>query len=109
MEAIITKLLTMSVTGSVVILLVLAARLMLKKMPKVFSYALWAVVLFRLLFNPLKLFMSNRKPEIEVDLRFSRLCQLILFRYPSSIRVAATASTVFLRFLPRRLLSDKMR
>ncbi|MBQ6540570.1 MAG: hypothetical protein IJL71_06065 [Oscillospiraceae bacterium] len=49
MEAIITKLLTMSVTGSVVILLVLAARLMLRKMPKVFSYALWAVVLFRLI------------------------------------------------------------
>ena len=62
MGNIITKLLTMSVTGSVVILLVLAARLMLKKMPKAFSYVLWAVVLFRLLFNPLRLFMSNRKP-----------------------------------------------
>ena len=39
----------MSVTASVVILFVLLARLLLKKGPKEFSYALWAVVLFRLL------------------------------------------------------------
>ena len=39
----------MSVTASVVILFVLLARLPLKKAPKLFSYALWAVVLFRLL------------------------------------------------------------
>ncbi|MBQ8975481.1 MAG: hypothetical protein IJ072_07165, partial [Oscillospiraceae bacterium] len=43
------KILTMSVTASVVILLVMLLRQVLKKMPKVFSYALWAVVLFRLL------------------------------------------------------------
>ena len=41
--------LNMSITGSVVIVFVLFARLVLKKAPKVFSYALWAVVLFRLL------------------------------------------------------------
>ena len=39
----------MSVTASVAILFVLLARLLLKKAPKIFSYALWAVVLFRLL------------------------------------------------------------
>ena len=39
----------MSVTASVVIVFVLLARLLLKKTPKIFSYALWAVVLFRLL------------------------------------------------------------
>ena len=39
----------MSVTTSVVIVFVLLARLLLKKAPKIFSYALWAVVLFRLL------------------------------------------------------------
>ena len=39
----------MSVTASVVIVFVLLARLLLKKAPKIFSYALWAVVLFRLL------------------------------------------------------------
>lgn len=38
----------MSLTASVVILAVLAVRL-LRRAPKVFSYALWAVVLFRLL------------------------------------------------------------
>ena len=42
-------LLDMSLTGGIVILCVLAARLALKRAPKVFSYALWAVVLFRLL------------------------------------------------------------
>ena len=41
--------LNMSITASVIILFVLLARLALKKAPKVFSYALWAVVLFRLL------------------------------------------------------------
>ena len=39
----------MSLTGSIIILFVLLARLMLRKAPKVFSYALWSVVLFRLL------------------------------------------------------------
>ena len=39
----------MSVTASAVIVFVLLARLLLKKAPKIFSYALWAVVLFRLL------------------------------------------------------------
>lgn len=41
--------LNMSITASVVILFVLPARRLLKHAPKVFSYALWAVVLFRLL------------------------------------------------------------
>ena len=43
------QILNMSLTGSAVILLVLAARLLLKRAPKIFSYALWGVVLFRLL------------------------------------------------------------
>ena len=41
--------LNMSLTGSLVILAVLAARLLLRRAPKVFSYVLWAAVLFRLL------------------------------------------------------------
>jgi len=44
-----SMILNMSITGSVVILFVLLARLALKKAPKIFSYALWSVVLFRLL------------------------------------------------------------
>lgn len=41
--------LNMSITAGIAILFVLVARFLLKKAPKVFSYALWAVVLFRLL------------------------------------------------------------
>ena len=43
------KLFNMSLTASVAIVLVILLRLMLKKAPKVISYALWGVVLFRLL------------------------------------------------------------
>ncbi len=39
----------MSLTASVVIVAVLLVRLLLRRAPKVFSYALWAVVLFRLI------------------------------------------------------------
>ena len=49
MAAIFSQILNMSMTGSVVILLVILARLLLKRSPKIFSYALWSVVLFRLL------------------------------------------------------------
>ena len=49
MAAIFSQVLNMSMTGSVVILLVMLARLILKRAPKVFPYALWSVVLFRLL------------------------------------------------------------
>lgn len=43
------ELLNMSYTASFVIVAVLIARLLLKRAPKVFSYALWVVVLLRLL------------------------------------------------------------
>lgn len=49
MQALFQTFLRMSLTGSVVILAVLLARLALMKAPKKFAYALWAVVLFRLL------------------------------------------------------------
>ncbi len=41
--------LNMSIIASIVIVAVLAIRLLLKRAPKIFSYAIWAVVLFRLL------------------------------------------------------------
>ena len=43
------KLFNMSLTASVAIVLVILLRLLLKKAPKVISYALWGVVLFRIL------------------------------------------------------------
>lgn len=42
------KILNMSLTAGVVTVLVLLVRIPLKKAPKIFSYALWAVVFFRL-------------------------------------------------------------
>lgn len=49
MTAVFEKVLNMSLTGSLVIGVVLLARLLLKRAPKAYSYALWAVVVFRLL------------------------------------------------------------
>ena len=43
------NLLNMSLTAGIIIVAVLVLRLCLHKAPKIFSYALWAVVLFRLL------------------------------------------------------------
>mgnify|MGYP000913796721 CR=1 FL=1 len=48
-EKIFLQILNMSFTASFVIILVLIARLLLKKSPKGLSYALWGVVLFRLI------------------------------------------------------------
>lgn len=49
MRIVFEQVLKMSLAGSWVILLVLIARLVLRKAPKRFSYALWALVLLRLL------------------------------------------------------------
>ncbi|MGM9601880.1 MAG: M56 family metallopeptidase [Faecousia sp.] len=49
MSNLFSTVLNMSMTGSIVILLIMLARLILKRSPKIFSYALWSVVLFRLL------------------------------------------------------------
>ena len=49
MTAIFERVLNMSLTGSIVIVVVLLARLLLRRAPKIYSYMLWAVVLFRLL------------------------------------------------------------
>ena len=49
MQAVFVKIFNMSITGSIAIAVVLLARLFLKRAPKIYSYALWAVVLFRLL------------------------------------------------------------
>lgn len=48
-EALFLQVLNMSFTVSMVILFVLLARLPLRKAPKLFSYMLWSVVLFRLI------------------------------------------------------------
>jgi len=50
MTAIFITILNMSITASIVALAVMLVRIPLKKAPKIFSYALWGVVLFRLVF-----------------------------------------------------------
>ena len=49
LEKIFLQILNMSFTASFVIILVLIARQLLKRSPKILSYALWGVVLFRLI------------------------------------------------------------
>lgn len=49
LERIFLQLLNMSFTGSIVIACVLIVRVLLQKAPKIFSYTLWSVVLFRLI------------------------------------------------------------
>lgn len=49
MEGIFLKIVEMSIAGSVCIVAVLALRVLLRRLPKVFSYMLWAVVFLRLL------------------------------------------------------------
>lgn len=67
MDKLFSAVLNMSVTGSLVILPVLLVRLLLKRFPKIFSYALWSVVLFRLLcplsFSAPVSFLNMLKPE----------------------------------------------
>lgn len=66
----IPKLFNMSLTASVVICIVLVLRLILKKVPKVVSYALWSVVLFRLLC------------PISIESDFSLICSIRQQRIP---------------------------
>ncbi len=49
LEGAFAAVLNMSIAAAVITLAVLLARLLLHRAPKAFSYALWAVVLFRLL------------------------------------------------------------
>ncbi|MBE6725822.1 MAG: hypothetical protein E7576_11635 [Ruminococcaceae bacterium] len=63
MTGVFLTVLRMSATGSAVILAVLLVRLILKKAPKRWSWALWLVVLFRLL-TPFGIPLSVSLPEL---------------------------------------------
>lgn len=72
------KLINMSLTAGVVIVVVLLLRLLLQKAPKVISYALWGIVLFRLLCpvavtSDLSLFGFLDTPAAESSARTSRI------------------------------------
>lgn len=70
LDKIFFPILNMSLMASYVMLFVLLARLFLKKAPKIFSYALWSVVFFRLLcpfsFESKVSFMPSGVPIITV-------------------------------------------
>lgn len=80
MSVVFLHILNMSLTAGYVILFVLAARLLMKKAPKIFSYALWGVVLFRLIcpfsFKSLfSLLVINTKP-IPSDIAYFKIPQI---------------------------------
>jgi Antirepressor regulating drug resistance, predicted signal transduction N-terminal membrane component len=80
-EAIFIEVLNLSYIGSIVILAVLMARLLLKKAPKRYTYILWSVVLLRLLLpfsfaSALSLLPVNPKP-IPTDLSVAETPQII--------------------------------
>lgn len=50
MDKLFLQIINMSITSSYVILLVIVVRLFLKKVPKIFSYGLWGIGFFRLIF-----------------------------------------------------------
>lgn len=66
-----TSILNMSITASYVALAIFAIRLLLKKAPKVFSYALWLAVLIRLVFpfsfNSSFSFLGFLQPNLQAD------------------------------------------
>ena len=66
LQVLFTTVLNMSITASFVAMGVIVARLMLKKMPRIFSYALWSAVLIRLVlpisFTSTFSFLSVIKP-----------------------------------------------
>ncbi|GAB6109978.1 M56 family metallopeptidase [Fusibacter bizertensis] len=80
MDAIFLRVINMSLMGSYVILIVLVARLLLRKAPKIFSYALWSAVLFRLI-SPFSfesffsLIKMNSNP-IPSDIVYSKIPQI---------------------------------
>ena len=71
MTGIFTSVLNMSITASYVALAVIAIRMLLKKVPKAFSYALWLAVLIRLVcpfsFNSAFSLLSFLKPNAQVN------------------------------------------
>lgn len=80
LDTLFLSVLNMSITAGIVILVVLPVRLLLRRAPKIFSYALWAVVLFRLLcpfsFESVIGLLPGDKKPIPQDIVFSTEPQL---------------------------------
>ena len=117
LDAIFLQVLNMSFTASFVILFVLIARLLLKRAPKVFSYSLWGVVLFRLICpfsfeSILSLLPVNAKPipeaivyaaTPEVDTGLSALNRAVNSIFPAATPNASANPMQITVFLGRTL------
>lgn len=71
------QVLNMSFTASLVIIFVLISRLFLKKAPKIFSYVLWFVVLFRLIspfsFESVFSFLPEKTSQLPSDIMLEQI------------------------------------
>lgn len=79
------QVLNMSATASFVIAFVLLARFLLKKAPKIFSYALWSIVLFRL----------------TCPISFDNAFSLLPSNTPSPVRAVRPAAPQIVEYLPQ--------
>ena len=86
------KILDMTLTGSIVIAVVLLARAFLRRAPKIYSYLLWSVVLFRLL-CPLSISarVSVLKP---IPVKTSPGVSSVSYGFQQSIRGSSPAPSV---------------
>ena len=92
-QNVVLNVINMSVTASIIIVFVLLARILLKKSPKIFSYVLWVVVLFRLLcpvsvttdFSLLGLFNVTAREETKHTTSINYIPQEIDTTYLSEI------------------------
>ena len=93
MRTLFSTVLNMSLTASFVIIAVLAVRFLLRKAPRRFSYALWAVVLFRLLCpialeSPLSL-LPTSQPLVAVEQAFDGSLPKFLAAFASRKKLSA--------------------
>ena len=92
-QNVVLNVINMSVTASIIIVFVLLSRILLKKSPKIFSYVLWVVVLFRLLcpvsvttdFSLLGLFNVTAREETKHTTSINYIPQEIDTTYLSEI------------------------
>ena len=90
MQTLFLTILDMSIMASVIILFVLVLRLLLKRMPKIFSYLLWIVVLVRLL-CPFKI-----ESDISViPYQFSEVPQSIALEEGDNVSFIETMSSTY--------------
>lgn len=80
MDRLFLQIINMSITSSYVILVVILVRLLLKKMPKIFSYGLWGIVFFRLVFpfsfESIFSLMSINTKAVPEDIAYTQVPQI---------------------------------